>query len=140
MVEISDAAVAVPILDDGRIALIWQYRYPHGETHWEVPAGRIHAGESPAEAAAREVLEETGYRPARVEPLPGFYPINGISDHYAHAFVARGCTHAGEPTPEAAERFEVRVLERAQVERMLAAGEFRDGFTALALFYAMKSF
>ena len=58
--EVPDAAVVVPELEDGRIVLIAQYRYPHGRTHWEVPAGRIAPGESPADAARRELFEEAG--------------------------------------------------------------------------------
>ena len=138
VVEISDAVVVVPILADGRVALLWQYRYTHGRTHWEVPAGRVHADEDPAVAARRELLEEAGLSAARLEPLPGFYPLNGISDHWAHAFAARGCERAGEPRPESSEQILVRLFERAEVERMLRAGEFADGFSALALFYAFQ--
>ena len=52
VVEIPDAVVVVPVTDEGRIVLIGQYRYPHGRTHWEIPAGRIAPGESPEEAVA----------------------------------------------------------------------------------------
>src|SRR6188472_3399432 len=86
--EIGDAVAVVPVLPDGRIVMIGQYRYPHGKTHWEIPAGRLHENEEPVEAARRELREETGYRAARFEPLPGFYPSNGITAHFAHAFVA----------------------------------------------------
>lgn len=134
--EVTDAVVVVPFLPDGRVVMIWQYRHPHGRSHWEVPAGRLHAGEDPAVAAVRELREETGYAPGRVEALPGFFPINGISAHYAHAFVAHDCELAGEPEPEDSERIAVRVLGRDEVERRLHAGGIADGFTALALLYA----
>lgn len=133
--EVTDAAVCVPVLSDGSIVLIWQHRHPHGRTHWEVPAGRIATGEPPLEAAAREVLEETGFRPGRMEPLPGFYPINGISAHYAHAYRALECEHVGDPTLDASERLVVRVWPEERVRRWLLEGRFEDGFTALALSY-----
>jgi len=113
--------------------MLWQYRYPHGETHWEVPAGRIHRGESPRDAARRELLEESGCRARELEELPGFYPINGISDHFAHAFVARGCTVEAAPDPDPAEQLVVRLFEPDAVRAMLLRGTIRDGFTALAL-------
>ena len=133
--EVPDAVVVVPVLTDGRLLMIWQYRYPHGKTHWEVPAGRIHEGEDVETAAVRELREETGHRPGRLERLPGFYPINGISAHFAHAFVAIDCERVGEVELDAAERLEVATFAETDVRRLLQRGEISDGFTALALFY-----
>lgn len=133
--EVPDAAVVVPVLADGRIVLIGQYRYPHGRTHWEVPAGRVDAGEAPAAAAARELREEAGCRAGRLVELPGFYPLNGISDHYVHAFAALGCTLEGDARPDRAERIYPRAFAPAQVRALLRAGQLRDAFSALALFH-----
>lgn len=131
--EVTDAVVVVPVLPDGSVLMLWQYRHPHGRTHWEVPAGRIHGGETPREAALRELAEETGHACAELQELGGFYPINGISAHYAHAFVAHGCTPRGALRLDDAERLEVHVFPPDEVRRLLLAGRLRDGFTALAL-------
>ena len=136
--EISDAAVVVPVLADGSIVMVGQYRYPHGKTHWEVPAGRIGEGETPREAIERELLEETGYRAGRIEPLPGFYPTNGISAHFAHAFYALDCEHVADPRPDASEQLVVRVHRPDQVRALLRAGMIEDGFTALSLLYYLE--
>lgn len=138
VVEISDAVVVVPVLADGSIVMIGQYRHPHGKTHWEVPAGRIAEGERPAEAAERELLEETGLGAARLVRLPGFHPTNGISAHFAHAFVAVGCRQVAPPAPEASERILVQRFERADAEALLDAGLLEDGFSALALLYFLR--
>jgi ADP-ribose pyrophosphatase len=72
------SVVVLPVLPDGRILLIRQYRYAARQYLWELVAGRIDAGENPREAAARELIEETGYRAKRfrifldVFPTPGF--------------------------------------------------------------------
>jgi ADP-ribose pyrophosphatase len=139
VVEISDAVVVVPFLPGGELALIWQYRYPHGKSHWEVPAGRIAAGESAAVAAERELAEEAGLAAGRLVELPGFYPINGISDHFAHAFAAHDCRPLAAARRESSEQILVRHVARPTVERWLAAGRFADGFSALALHYALSA-
>jgi 8-oxo-dGTP pyrophosphatase MutT (NUDIX family) len=133
--EIPDAVVVVPATSSGGIVLIGQYRYPHGRTHWEIPAGRIAAGETPEQAAARELREETGCVARRIERLAGFYPINGISDHYAHAFAALGCERVHDLELEASERILPRELPRGDVRALLRAGKLDDAFTALALFH-----
>ncbi|MCP3917922.1 MAG: NUDIX hydrolase [bacterium] len=133
--EVSDAVSVVPVLPDGSIVMIGQYRYPHGKTHWELPAGRINEGEKPADGAARELEEETGYRAGRLEPLPGFYPTNGISAHYAHQFRAVDCELVGAPQPDDSEQLIVRVFRPDEVRALLASGRVEDGFTAIGLMY-----
>lgn len=134
--EIGDAVSVTPFLPDGSVLMIGQYRYPHGKTHWETPAGRIDANETPEEAARRELREETGYEAGRLVPLPGFYPTNGISAHYAHSFCALDCVKVGEPELDASEVMNVRVFSRAECDALLAAGRIEDAFTALGLLYA----
>jgi 8-oxo-dGTP pyrophosphatase MutT (NUDIX family) len=136
--EISDAVVVVPVLKGGSIVMIGQYRYPHGKTHWELPAGRIAPEEPPEKAVERELLEETGFRPGRLVPLPGFYPTNGISAHFAHAFVALDCEKIAEATPEPSEQIIVRVFGQDEVEALVDAGRLEDGFSALPLLYYLR--
>ena len=131
--EVAPAVVVVPVLPDGSIVLLWQFRHPLEETHWEVPAGRIDEGEEPAAAARRELLEETGYRPGRLIQLAGFHPINGISPHHAQVFVAEDCVREREPAHDPTERMSVHVLSPEEVRARLLRGDFVDGFTALAL-------
>lgn len=138
VVEIPDAAAVVPVTREGAVVLIGQYRYPHGKTHWEVPAGRVSAGEAAEDCARREVREETGYAPATLAPLPGFYAANGISAHWAHLFVGEGCTKVGEPELDDCERLIVREFSRGEIEKLLDAGRFEDGFSALALAYWLR--
>jgi len=133
--EIHDAVAVVPVLPDGSLALLWQFRHPIGRTHWEVPAGRVDPGEGPEEAARRELLEETGLRSGRLVRLGAFHPTNGISPHRAELFAALDCVPARAPEPGPCERFSMHVLEREEVRRRLVRGDFADGFTALALFY-----
>jgi ADP-ribose pyrophosphatase len=135
VLEVPAAAVVVPVLEDGRIVLIGQYRYSHGRTHWEVPAGRLDADETPEQAARRELAEEAGCVAGRLVALPGFFPLNGLSDHYVHAFSALGCRLEGATAHEASERILPRTFPAEQVRALLRAGRIADGFSALALYH-----
>jgi ADP-ribose pyrophosphatase len=138
VVEIPDAVAVVPVTREGAVVLVGQFRHPNQRTHWEVPAGRIHGDEEPEAAARREVREETGYVPARLVPLPGFYAANGISAHYAHVFVGEDCVRVGEPELDPCERLTVRAFERDEIGRLLDAGRIADGFSAIALLYWLR--
>lgn len=134
--RVPDAIVVVPFTTQGHIAMVWQHRHPHGRTHWEVPAGRMDMGEAPEDTARRELREEAGLVPGRLVPLGGFFPMNGISDHFAHVFMALDCEPEGPLILDDAERLLVRTRPLSAVKEDLFAGRLQDGFTALALFKA----
>ena len=138
VVEIAEAVVVVPVLDDGRIILIGHYRHATHRTSWEVPAGRIAGGETARGTAERELAEEAGYRAGRMLSLPGFYPTNGISAHYSHTFCALDCVQLPSANPESSEQILVRPHTRAQVEALLDAGKIEGGFSAIALMYYLR--
>lgn len=135
VIEIGDAVCVLPITKDGRVVLIGQYRHPHGTTHWETPAGRLEDGEDPKVGALRELREETGYEPGEMVPMPGFYPTNGISAHWAHLYAATGCEKLHDQDLDPSERIVVKTFSWDECEALLRAGKIRDGFTALALLY-----
>ena len=133
--EVTEAVAVVPCRADGSFVFVWQFRHPHGLTHWEIPAGRVQEGEDVEVAAHRELLEETGYRAGRLERMPGFYPVNGISPHHASLFVARDCEQVADPDLDHTERLSVAIKDEREVRERLLRGDFADGFTALALLY-----
>jgi ADP-ribose pyrophosphatase len=137
--EVTNAVAVVPVTKSGEVLMLWQYRYTHGRSHWEIPAGRIHARELPEKAAERELLEETGHRAGRWTRLPGFFPTNGISAHYAHLYLAQDCERVADLNLDHSEQLSVRPIPLAEARRRLHSGTFADGFTALALFYALAA-
>lgn len=136
--EIANAVAVVPLTKDGELLMLAHYRHPAGKTGWETPAGRIQDGEDPADAARRELLEETGYRAGRLVQLPGFHPTGGISAHYAHAFVALDCVLDREPELDPCERLRLCKKPLAEAEALLDSGSIADAFTALPLAYFLR--
>ena len=82
---------------DRQVLLLWRHRFITGSWGWEVPLGRIEDGESPAEAAAREFEEETGWRAGPLRHLISVHPTPGISDSAHHVYRADEATHLGSP-------------------------------------------
>lgn len=128
------AVVVVPVLDDGRVVMLRQYRAAVGKSLLEFPAGtRDVPGESPEDCAARELEEEAGYRADRLAPLCRLYPSPGILSEQITAYVATGLkpTPAGPTADEMIETIEITTLEEAVAKA--ARGEIEDGKTIVAL-------
>jgi 8-oxo-dGTP pyrophosphatase MutT (NUDIX family) len=89
------SAGAVAVDDRGRALLIWRHRFITGLWGWEMPMGRIDPREAPAQAAAREVEEETGWRPGPLRQLARVQPSSGIMDAAHYLFIADGATRTG---------------------------------------------
>ena len=107
----------------GLFPLVRQYR-PAVETFtWELPAGTLDGGETPEQAARREVLEETGLEPAELLPLGDFFPDSGRLQVPAYAFYVT--TLPQPPRPIVEEGLTVRCVDHAELKRMIVAGEFR---------------
>ena len=128
------AAVVLPVLDDGAIVLIRNYRFAVDEHLYELPAGMLEPPEDPAECAARELIEETGYRAGRIEKLGEFYTGPGTTDENMHAFLATDLTD-GQQDLEVYEEIHVEVFPAARVREMVADGTIHDGKTIAALAY-----
>lgn len=139
MIRHPGASAVVPLLDsesdDPMVLLIRQYRYAADGYLYEIPAGRLDAGESPLECAHRELAEETGYRAASVEHLFTMYTTPGFTDEKIHLFLASGLT-AGEAHREADEFLELVPTKLSRALSMIERGEIQDAKTALALMYA----
>ena len=118
------------------ILLLWRHRFITDTWGWEIPAGGVEQGEASIDAAAREVLEETGWRPGPLEQLYDVHPVNGAGDHRFDLFRARGAEHVGDPSdPSEAERIEWLPIERLRSE--IRAGNVHDGLSLGALLWCL---
>jgi ADP-ribose pyrophosphatase len=133
----SGSVVVVPVLEDGRVLLIRQYRHATRAFLWELVAGRIDEGESPRKAAARELIEETGYRAKRFRIFLDFFPSPGFLEEKMFILLAEGLSE-GIAQPEKDERIESRAYDREELEQMIQKRIIRDGKTIAGLLYYIR--
>jgi ADP-ribose pyrophosphatase len=132
IIEHPGAVVIVPMVAADRVCLIRNYRIAVGQTLWELPAGTLEPGEPPLETAGRELIEETGYRAAKVEKFGELWMSPGILNERMHMFVATGLT-AGQLKLEAGEVIEPVVVDWSEALAMIDRGEIRDAKTVAGL-------
>src|SRR3984957_18293972 len=128
MIAHSGSVVVMPVLDDGKIVLIRQYRHAARQYLWELVAGRIDPGENIKQAAVRELIEETGLRAKKMRLFLDFWPSPGFLEEKMFVLVARGVTQ-GEAEPEEDEKIEAKAFGRAELQKMLRTGVLRDAKT-----------
>lgn len=140
MIRHPGASAIVPFLsdplgEDPQVLLIRQYRYAADGYLYEIPAGRLNAGESPADCAARELKEETGCSAERIDPLLSMYTTPGFTDEKIHVFMATGLVQ-GDSEREADEFLELEPMLLSRALSMVEAGRIQDAKTALGLLFA----
>jgi ADP-ribose pyrophosphatase len=131
------ACVIVPLLDDGRVCLIRNWRVAVNQTLIELPAGTLEPPEPPAVTAERELIEETGYRATKIEFLHAFFLSPGILDEKMHLYLATGLT-AGPTAREEGEEIENWLVPFNEALSMIFRGEIQDAKTIVGLLWADK--
>jgi 8-oxo-dGTP pyrophosphatase MutT (NUDIX family) len=124
--------VAVTPADE--VVLIRQYRPGIADVHFELPAGVVDPGDaSPAEAARRELLEETGYGGGRWSPLTTLSANPALQTNLTHTFLAEGVERLGPPATEATEDLRVHLVPVGELTRLLDDGEIVQALHAAPL-------
>jgi ADP-ribose pyrophosphatase len=131
------SVVVLPVLPDKRIVLIRQYRHATRQYLWELVAGRIDNGESPKKAAARELIEETGYRAKKFTIFLDIFPTPGFLEERMYILLAEGLT-PGQAQPEEDEKIESRAYTRKELENMIHRGRIIDAKTIAGVLYYSK--
>ena len=131
------SVVVLPVLPDGQILLVQQYRYATRRYLWELVAGRIEAGEDVRQAAARELIEETGYRARRFRVFLDVFPTPGFLEERMHILLAEKLT-AGEAQPEEDEKITAKAFTPARLEGMIRRKELRDAKSIAGLLYYFR--
>jgi 8-oxo-dGDP phosphatase len=132
VVRLHRAAMMVLVDDSDRVLLLWRHRFVPDRWGWEVPGGLVDADEEPADAAARELEEETGYRAGRVEQLITFQPIAGSVDAEHVVFVGRDPQRIGDPA-DASEVTRMEWVPLRSVPELITAGKIWNAGSLVAL-------
>ena len=137
IVRFGQGVAILPILDDGRIVLIRQYRPAVEDSILEIPAGKVEEGEDILAAAERELHEEAGITGAALQRMTSIWTTPGFCDEVIHLVLARGGV-LGEASPEEDEWIEERViLTWSDVRRYIFEGKIRDSKTLVALSWGL---
>jgi 8-oxo-dGTP pyrophosphatase MutT (NUDIX family) len=135
-VRLRHVAATVVLDAEQRVLLMWRHRFLTDTWAWELPMGLVEDAESPEQAAARELEEETGWRPGALTRLVFSEPAAGIMDSEHHVFLATEAAYAGEPV-ERNESDRIEWLPLADVPGMIERREIVSGITLLGLQQAL---
>ncbi|CBW75664.1 ADP-ribose pyrophosphatase (EC 3.6.1.13) [Mycetohabitans rhizoxinica HKI 454] len=136
-VEHPGAVMVLPLLDDGRVLMERQYRYPVGRVMVEFPAGKLDPQEGALACAQRELREETGYRANEFVYLTRIHPVISYSTEFIDLYLARGLTE-GERALDDGEFLETIVVEPAILHEWIRRGEVSDVKTIIGAFWLEK--
>ena len=139
VVEHSDCVAVVAVDEQDNVLLVRQFRYAVGKSLLEIPAGGIDPGEEPGDAVRRELQEEIGYLPRKIDELVGFYSTPGYGTEYLHCFLATDLVPS-HLVAEDTDDIELVRVPPDQIPRLIASGEICDGksIAALLMFLFMR--
>jgi 8-oxo-dGTP pyrophosphatase MutT (NUDIX family) len=139
VVDPGDNVTIVPLDDDQRVWVVEDFLYTIQRWGWFLPTGAINPGEDPLLAAQRELLEETGLRAARWDPLCACYLSPGISTQRSYLYLARGLTEGNPQRDPTEARMTTRRMPLAEARTASRLSETASAVTALGLTLAWEA-
>jgi ADP-ribose pyrophosphatase len=138
-VHTNGASMVVPLLDDGRLMLVKQYRYLNDKESLEFPCGGVKDGQTYEQTAVQELEEEAGFVSSDIKLIGAFNPYNGVADEICNVYLARVLVSV-PPKPDETEEFERFILTPEEMNAKISSGELWDGMTIAAWTLAKEAF
>jgi ADP-ribose pyrophosphatase len=139
VVEHKGAVAIVPLIDSDTVVMVRQFRQPANEVLLEIPAGTLEAGEAPDDCAARELIEETGYRAGTLDKMFKSYLAPGYSSEMLHTYLATSL-QKDTVAPEADEFLEIVTIKLDDAVAMIETGEIKDAKTICGVLMAYRRY
>ena len=133
------AVCMVPVTSEGKLLFVTQYRHAAGKRLLELPAGTLEKGEAPGDAAVRELQEEVGQKPNRVDALGGFFVAPGYTTEYIHLYVCSELTPSRLPGDED-EDIEIETLTTGEALAAIESGAICDAKSVIGVLRWLRSF
>ncbi len=135
VLDCADWVNVIAITEKDELVLVRQHRAGTGLPSLEVPGGMVDPGESPIDAARRELLEETGHAPSELVPIGTIHPNPALQANVTHTFLATGCRRVAELKLDSTEEVEVVFEPVSRVDEMLRRGEITHALVAVAFLH-----
>ena len=133
VLEFPDWINVIAVTKDGHLVMIDQYRHALGETHYEIVAGVVDAGETPLEAAKRELMEETGFGGGEWSEFMVLSPNPTNHNNHSYTFLATGVEPLEQPHQESTEDIHTHIMTHDEVKQLLENGEIVQALHAAPL-------
>lgn len=135
VLELADWVNVIPVTSDGQVVMVRQYRHGIREVTLEVPGGLVGPGDTPLEAAHRELLEETGYEAGDIKLIGVAHPQPAVLNNRHFTFLATNVRPTTTPHLDEGEDIEVVLIPLSEVQRKIAEGEITNAMVIVAFYW-----
>jgi ADP-ribose pyrophosphatase len=135
IIESEDWVNVIPLAPNDQVAMIRQYRHGARKVTLEIPGGLVDLGDTPEKAAARELLEETGYQAEELVKIGVVNPNPALFNNRCYTFIARNIKKISDPMPDQTEDIEVVLVPLIEIPKLISTGEIDHAMVITAFYW-----